>query len=227
MVAEREHFPISVDENKDCVVSQGVYQPSNVVTISENGPRIQVYEHFLSDEECEYIINLGVEKGLSRSMVASEKNVQSNVRTSYGVFLTDPDPVLRSIEERIALWAKIPVENGEPYYLLRYEVGQEYKPHYDYFDPSIKGMENYLGAAGQRIATALLYLETPDEGGETIFPNAKPPLSVKAVRGTAVLFWSLTPDNKLDTTSLHGSVPVLEGIKYCCTKWVRENAWRR
>ena len=205
----------------------GVFHPARVVEVSVDQPRIHVYEHFLSDEECEYIVNYGIQKGLSRSMVASEKNIESEVRTSYGAFLTEFDPVLKRIEDRISMWTKLPPENGEPYYLLRYEVGQQYKPHFDYFDPAIPGMDKYIGASGQRIATCLIYLETPDEGGETYFPNAHPPLSVKAVKGTAVLFWSMTVDNKLDTYSLHGSAPVSKGTKYCMTKWFRENSWRQ
>ena len=55
-------------------------------------------------------------------------DVESSVRTSSGTFLrATGDPVLERIEERIAAWAQIPVEHGEPFYLLRYEIGQYYK----------------------------------------------------------------------------------------------------
>jgi hypothetical protein len=30
-----------------------------------------------------------------------------------------------------------------------------------------------MGRAGDRVATVLVYLHTPDEGGETYFPDAK------------------------------------------------------
>lgn len=84
-------------------------------------------------------------------------------------------------------------------------------------------MEKYIGDAGQRTATVLLYLATPEEGGETTFPKAE--IMVPAVRGTAVLFWSHTGDHQLDVNSFHGGMPVVSGIKYCCTKWIRENRW--
>jgi hypothetical protein len=68
----------------------------------------------------------------------------SEVRTSYGVFL-NPDERLRVVEERIARWTRIPVENGEQFYFLRYQEGQQYKPHHDYFQEHLPGMERYLG----------------------------------------------------------------------------------
>jgi len=106
----------------------------------------------------------------------------SEVRTSYGVFL-QPDKMLRKIEERIARWTRIPVEHGEQFYFLRYEEGQQYQPHHDYFHEHLPGMERYLGKAGQRTATVLLYLHTPDEGGETIFPHTAK--KVPAKRGSS------------------------------------------
>ena len=63
---------------------------------------------------------------------------------------------------------------------------------------------------------------TPDEGGETVFPQgtpktegpgwsdcAKTGLSVKSIRGDAVLFYSLLPNGTTDTMSEHGSCPTL------------------
>lgn len=42
----------------------------------------------------------------------------------------------------------------------------------DWFDHS-EASKPYLGNNGQRIATVLTYLSTPEAGGETIFPDAK------------------------------------------------------
>lgn len=54
--------------------------------------------------------------------------------------------------------------------VLEYEIGQEYKAHFDYFFHK-EGSDN----GGNRMATVLMYLATPEEGGETIFPNAPAP----------------------------------------------------
>jgi len=46
-------------------------------------------------------------------------------------------------------------------------------------------------------------------------------LSVKAIRGDAVLFYSLLPNGTVDLLSDHGSCATLKGEKYSATKWVR------
>ena len=191
------------------------------VEVLSESPRIYRYKNFLSGEECDEIISLGESK-LQASSVAGASGTpeQSKVRTSHGTFLEQHE-LLRKIEDRIAIWTQIPPEHGESFYLLRYENGQEYLPHFDFFDPALPGMSNFLGPQGQRTATVLLYLQTPEQGGETTFPGAG--IHVPAIRGDAVLFWSQTPDHQLDRTSLHGGKVVHSGTKYCATKWIREN----
>ena len=46
-------------------------------------------------------------------------------------------------------------------------------------------------------------------------------LAVKAIRGDAVLFYSLLPNGTVDPLSEHGSCATLKGQKYSATKWVR------
>lgn len=48
-----------------------------------------MYKHFLTDEECDHVIDLAKDK-LTKSMVAdneSGKSVESEIRTSSGMFL--------------------------------------------------------------------------------------------------------------------------------------------
>ena len=78
-----------------------------------------------------------------------------------------------------------------------------------------------------------MYLTTPEEGGETVFPSAsrrvdgpqwsecaREGFAVKAKRGDALLFYSLKPNGQKDEDSLHGSCPVLKGEKWSSTKWI-------
>jgi hypothetical protein len=59
-------------------------------------------------------------------------------------------------------------ENGESIQILRYEHGQKYEPHWDYFQDKVN-----QARGGHRYATVLMYLSTVEKGGETVFPNAE------------------------------------------------------
>jgi len=179
-------------------------------------PRLFLYHNFLLPEECDQIVTLA-SADISRSLVVGNKGeaTESTARTSSGVFLTDKfmknSPLLRSVEKRIAEWTSLPVENGEAFYVLRYEIGQEYKPHTDYFWNDPNG-NKYYSTEGNRYATVLTYLHTPDEGGETCFPSLN--IRVPAKKGNAVLFWDLSPSNEGDSRAIHGSDPVKKGVKW-------------
>lgn len=185
-------------------------------------PRVFLIRGLASPEDCAEIIKSNEHK-LSRSRVASDKNEDVNsVRTSYGAFLrTRGDSILEGIEQRIAEITHLPRPNQEAFYLLRYEKGQQYKPHYDFFDPQYYEASRWIGSRGQRCATVLLYLNHPEEGGETIFPRKN--LSVMPDIGDAVLFYDTHPNSTLDYMSLHGGSPVEKGQKWVMTKWIREH----
>lgn len=130
----------------------------------------------------------------------------------------------------------IPQENQEGFQILHYEDGQKYEPHHDYFHDEFNKAASH---GGQRLATVLMYLTTVEEGGETVFPQAerkvegpewsecaRKGLGVKAVRGDAVMFFSLHPDGTEDASSLHGSCPTTRGHKWSATKWIHVGASR-
>lgn len=203
-------------------------------------PRAVVYHNFLSPEECEYLIKLAKPHMEKSTVVDSDtgKSKDSRVRTSSGTFLArGRDKTIREIEKRIADFTFLPVEHGEGLQVLHYEVGQKYEPHFDYFLDEFNTKNG-----GQRMATILMYLSDVEEGGETVFPNAKGNissvpwwnelsecgkggLSVKPKMGDALLFWSMKPDATLDTSSLHGGCPVIKGNKWSSTKWIRVNEY--
>ncbi|KAL7608595.1 probable prolyl 4-hydroxylase 7 [Lactuca sativa] len=210
------------------------FDPTRVTQISWH-PRAFLYRNFLTDEECDHLIQLAKDK-LEKSMVAdneSGKSIESEVRTSSGMFLNKAqDKVVAGIESRISAWTFLPVENGEAMQILHYENGQKYEPHWDYFhDKANQAM------GGHRIATVLMYLSNVQKGGETVFPEseikesqpkakedwsecAKKGYAVKPKKGDALLFFSLHPNATTDVLSLHGSCPVIEGEKWSATKWI-------
>eukprot|EP00897_Mesotaenium_endlicherianum_P001381 jgi/Mesen1/1270/ME001296S00227 len=138
-------------------------------------------------------------------------SVKSRARTSSGMFLSHTDqwdPLITALEQRIAAYSLVPPLNGEL-------------------------IQANLKRGGQRVATMLMYLTTPLEGGETIFPLGECQcgkertrgISIAPVRGNAVLFWSTKLDGQVDSDSLHGGCPVVRGEKWSATKWLRQGVF--
>jgi prolyl 4-hydroxylase len=183
-------------------------------------PRLVVFGDLLAEGECAELIAMG-RRRLARSETVVESDGASAIneaRTSDGMFFERGENALVArIEARIAALLNWPVENGEGLQILRYRPGAEYKPHYDYFDPAQPGTPVILKRGGQRLATLVMYLNTPARGGATTFPDVG--LEVMPVRGNAVFFSYELPLPA--TRTLHGGAPVLEGEKWVATKWLR------
>jgi prolyl 4-hydroxylase len=191
------------------------------VLMAMPNPRVLVLGGLLSDDECDEMIELARHR-LARSETvqtdtgASEVNV---ARTSDGMFFDRGEfPLCARLEARIGELMRWPVENGEGLQILRYRAGAEYRPHYDYFDPAQSGTPALLARGGQRVASLVCYLNTPERGGATVFPDVG--LEVAAIKGNAVFFSYDRPHP--GTRTLHGGAPVRAGEKWVATKWVRE-----
>ncbi|CAN6911095.1 unnamed protein product [Brassica oleracea] len=217
-----------------------VIDPTRVTQLSWT-PRVFLYKGLLTDEECDHFINLAKGK-LEKSMVAdndSGKSVESEVRTSSGMFLSKrQDDIVANVETKLAAWTFLPEENGESMQILHYENGQKYEPHFDFFHDQVN---QQLG--GHRIATVLMYLSNVKKGGETVFPMwkgataqpkddswtqcAKQGYAVKPMKGDALLFFNLHPNATTDPSSLHGSCPVVEGEKWSATRWIHVKSFER
>ncbi|WP_086920451.1 2OG-Fe(II) oxygenase [Variovorax sp. JS1663] len=184
-------------------------------------PRVVVFGDLLSEEECEGLI-LGARQRLARSLTVETKTGGEalNVdRTSDGMFFErGENAVVARVEQRIATLLRWPLEFGEGLQILRYSPGAQYRPHYDYFDPAEPGTPTILRRGGQRVATLVMYLQEPEQGGATTFPDVG--LEVAPKRGTGVFFSYERPDPA--TRTLHGGAPVLMGEKWVATKWLRE-----
>ena len=205
-------------------------------------PRSVMYRNFASDADCDAIVEAAKTR-LHRSGLALKRGETlestKNIRTSSGTFLASKEEksgALKRVEEKMARATHIPASHGEAYNVLRYEIGQKYDSHYDMFDPLQYGPQK-----SQRVASFLLYLTTPDEGGETVFPlegeggmkrlhgidytSCEVGLKVKPRKGDALLFWSVHPNNTFDRSSLHGGCPVVSGTKFVATKWIHDNSF--
>lgn len=191
------------------------------VLTSLHEPRVVVFGGLLSHAECDELVALAQAR-LARSetvQVSTGDNEVNTSRTSEGMFFGRGENALCAlIEARTAALLNWPLENGEGLQILRYRPGAEYKPHYDYFDPTQPGTPAILKRGGQRVASLVMYLSSPQRGGATVFPDAK--LEISPVKGNAV-FFSYDCAHP-STRTLHGGAPVLEGEKWVATQWLRQ-----
>lgn len=68
--------------------------------------------------------------------------VVDKVRTSSGYFLRrQQDDIIKRLEERIAEWTRLPITNGEPFHILRYQVTMK-GPH--------QGLHTQAAAPGEQ-----------------------------------------------------------------------------
>ena len=187
-------------------------------------PHIVVFGNVVSDEECDALI-AAAKPRMSRSLTVETKTGGEELnadRTSNGMFFKrDEFEVVATLERRLAKLANWPVENGEGLQILHYRPGTEYKPHYDYFDPKEPGTPTILKRGGQRVATIIVYLNEPEKGGGTTFPDVG--VEVAPKRGNAV-FFSYDRAHPV-SKSLHGGAPVIAGEKWIATKWLRERVF--
>jgi prolyl 4-hydroxylase len=187
-------------------------------------PRVVLFGGLLSHDECDALMALASPR-LSRSETVDHRTGGSEVnaaRTSDGMFFERQEaPLIATIETRIAQLLRWPEDKGEGLQILRYRPGAEYRPHFDYFDPAQPGTGPVLKRGGQRVGTLIMYLNTPQRGGATVFPDAK--LDVAPIKGNAVFFSYDRPHES--TGTLHGGSPVVEGEKWVATKWLREGVF--
>jgi prolyl 4-hydroxylase len=175
-------------------------------------PLIVVLGDVLSEEECNALISLSKNR-VERSKIGATREVDS-IRTSSGMFFKEGESELVTrIEKRASQIMNIPYEHGEGLHILNYQVGQEYKAHFDFFSSKNKQVSN------PRISTLVMYLNDVEEGGETYFPKLN--LTINPQKGMAVYFEYFYEEQTLNELTFHGGAPVIKGDKWAATQWVR------
>lgn len=190
-------------------------------------PRIRVLQRFASTAECEWLIELAKDR-LNPALVwdpATGEGRPDPNRTNRALqlHLRQMDVVAQVIRARIAAASNLPLPVFEPAQIMRYDVGEEFRPHHDYLDPSHAGHELQLARFGQRIATFLIYLNDDFEGGETVFPSIG--FRYRGARGDALLFANVDAATRApDPLTLHAGLPPVRGEKWIFSQWIRDRS---
>ena len=176
---------------------------------------------FLDRETCQRLITL-IDSARRPSTIADD-NGDAYFRTSETCDLDPEDPVVARVEKRLAALTGIDPAHGEPLQGQRYDVGQEFKPHTDYFAPDGKDFEKFCSIAGQRTWTCMIYLNAVEAGGATRFKVLKK--SFQPEMGKLLAWNNRRPDGSVNPATLHHGMKVRQGLKYVLTKWYREKPW--
>ena len=186
-------------------------------------PLAQVYEipAFLTCADCDAVIT-AIDRGLVPSTVTTGPD---DCRTSRTCHLNDVDaPLAAGLDARLAALFAVPLELAEPLQGQRYDPGQYFRAHTDWFSPGTKEFAEHTVVGGQRTWTVMIYLNTVVFGGETMFPHLE--RAFTPVGGTALAWNNLLPDGSPNPHTLHEAMPVKQGVKYVITKWFRERSGR-
>ena len=192
------------------------------ILMQSASPRIVLLGNVLRAEECAELMALCANR-FERSPVVDEVSGSARVdesRTSAGAMLERGEtPTVARIERRLSEIVRWPIEFGEGMQLQQYCHGNEYRSHFDWFEPNSVGAKKHLCRGGQRLATFVLYLSEVESGGGTSFPRLG--LEVFPKSGSALFFQNTDVDHVPDERTLHAGSPVVRGIKVIANKWLR------
>ncbi|HQS71354.1 MAG: oxygenase [Novosphingobium sp. 28-62-57] len=186
-------------------------------------PRIEMFilRDFLSDAECTALI-ARIERQRRPSTLA-DANGDTAFRTSETCDLPMDEADVAALDARFSALSGIDRPFGEPIQGQRYDVGQEFKAHTDFFAPDGVDYARYCSVAGQRTWTFMVYLNTVEAGGATRFKVIDK--TIQPERGKLVCWNNRRPDGSCNAATLHHAMKVRKGLKYVITKWYREKPY--
>ncbi len=189
-------------------------------------PRIFTVEALAPSAVCDWIVGQSAGR-LVRAEVDDPRTglpVMGQTRTnrvaSFG--LADTSVLHLLIQHRIGAAAGAPLAMMEAFAVLNYRPGEEASGHFDFLDPAVPAYAQEIARVGQRIATALLYLNDDYSGGTTDFPELG--LEHRGTKGDALIFFSVDQAGAPDRRTLHAGRPPMAGEKWVLSQFIRNRA---
>ncbi len=182
-------------------------------------PRITAFRAAVGRDLCDHLVGAALPR-LKREQVLGADGLRRTDphRTAWGALLgfgfADLPAVIAG--QRMASLAQLSYSNGEPLSILRYLPGQEYKIHHDFLGPN----DPDLLAHGQRLKTALLYLNDGYAGGETHF--LVPDIRFAGKTGDILVFHNVDESGALDYSARHAGRTIERGEKWIASLWLRD-----
>lgn len=152
----------------------------------------------------------------------SGRQIEHPIRSSYSMTFMPwlVDPSVAMIQRLLATHCNMHPHQCEVLGMLRYQPGQAYQLHYDAFAEDGAGADRVLRDGGQRIRTALVYLNEDYTGGETRMEYLD--IQVKGSTGDLLMFDNVDAEGVQHRDSLHAGKSVESGTKWLLSQWYRE-----
>ena len=200
--------------------------------IIHDDPKVFTIDNFFTPIECNHVINLA--KGnLKRATVSTaKKGDYTKGRTGSNCWIPhNHDRIMMSMALRISKVVGLPITHAEQFQVIYYGQTQEYSAHYDSYELEDDNEKSIrcLKMGGQRLWTALGYLNKPEEGGHTEFIKLKK--KVDAVTGRLLVFQDYKKEVNPKTgeiyyhmhlDTLHAGTPIIKGEKWGFNLWFRQ-----
>lgn len=183
--------------------------------------KIQLYliADFLSPDECNTLIDLSTALLTPSTITVPSSDKEFRTSRTANLQLVDI-PTVSIIDNKICECLGIDTLHSESMQIQRYDVGQQFKEHTDFFEPKSEELRQFDNQMGNRTWTFMVYLNNVKSGGGTMFPAIN--LNIKPQQGLAVVWNNRYPNGMVNYDTLHAGLPVEDGEKFIITKWFRE-----
>ncbi len=197
--------------------TQEIFLPK-AYRVKTDSAEIYTVDNFLNTEEAQRLAGL-IKKNLRPSTITNAEEPDKYFRTSRTCDLSAlNDPFVAEIDARLCRYIGINANYAEKIQGQYYRVGEEFKPHTDYFESN--ELKRFGAVQGQRTWTFMVFLNDTQKGGATHFHGLN--LSFEPRRGRAVIWSNLYSDGMPNPNTLHHGTAVEIGEKMIITKWFRE-----
>ena len=176
--------------------------PANLRKVETDKLQLYTLEDFLTAKECAKI--MGLSGHHLRPSTLTHYNGDDTFRTSDTADLCFlKSPVATGIDDKICRTLGIRAEYSDGIQAQRYDVGQQFKPHFDHIPTGSKTYQRFAGMRGNRTWTFMVYLNDGMQGGATRFTDID--YAVQPKTGMALLWNNLLADG---TPNLNTAIAV-------------------
>jgi hypothetical protein len=239
--AMSDHIPLNFDLFDDNAVEKRAVgstekneKPWKLKLLHKSPPVLEI-ENFFTAQECQEYMNIATidkmpdkKDKTNRSLVPLQVNSKTfstlaHSRRTSTTWFCNFCQVPTFLAKTKRLLNDISVKQMEEAQIVRYRTGEEFTWHYDEIPSS------QLANGGQRVATLLVYLNSIENGGGTIFRDLKDAtglsnLTMQPKQGSALLFFPAFRNGTPDDRTLHkGEIAVEE--KMIAQMWIHEREY--